>query len=109
MADVFVESGELTDTGAQARGNRIFGVKVGEATRVSFEVAPDSYDAAITFFLIGVIEGLRYRSDNAVLVLPNGHHLIAAHGEETLLVDDQGFPDWGAAMSRIAEISRLHS
>lgn len=107
MSEVSVEVVEITDLGAQARGNRVFGVKIGDDTHLSFETSPDHYDPAVTFFLIGVMEGLRYAGQDAVLILPDRHRLTAENSG-VISFEDVGvgsppltFQDWSAALAHV--------
>jgi hypothetical protein len=104
MSEVTVETVEITDLGAQARGNRVFGVIIGESIHLSFECAPKDYDASVTFCLIGIMEGLRFTGNTGAVILPNNCRLYTT-GVEALALDGPGgappeiFPDWGSALA----------
>jgi hypothetical protein len=93
MTDVTVEAVEITDLGAQARGNQVFGVSIGDDTRLSFETTPEEFNAAITFCLIGVVEGLRYAGRMGVVTFTNGATLAASDTGGLVLTIPGGNPD----------------
>lgn len=94
MSDVVVESVEITDLGAQARGSRVFGLHVGDDTRLSFEVLANEYDAAVTFALIGVLEGIRHGGAAGVLRLPHDATLTLDPGDSGITVIANGIESW---------------